>query len=87
LGSNTFVEKIRPRLETTETVTEVPKRQRRLHRPALQQFLAKRGTRTARDQAIAKAYLQHGYTLSEIGRAVDLHYATVSRIVKAREEM
>jgi REP element-mobilizing transposase RayT len=87
LGSDTFVEKIRPRLETTETVTEVPKRQRRLHRPALQHLLAKRGTRTARNQAIAKAYLQHGYTLSEIGRAVDLHYATVSRIVKAREEM
>ncbi len=36
---------------------------------------------------MSSAYLEHGYTLSEIGREVGLHYATVSRIIKAMEEM
>lgn len=87
LGSEAFVKKLRPRLADTEALAEVPKRQRRLHRPDLKQILAKPGTKAARDQAIAKAYLEHGYTLSEIGRAVHLHYASVSRIIKSREGM
>jgi DNA-binding MarR family transcriptional regulator len=34
-----------------------------------------------------RVYLQHGYSLVEIGREAGLHYATVSRIVKAIGEM
>ena len=34
---------------------------------------------------LAQAYLKHGYTLSEIGRAVGLHYAAISRIIAASE--
>jgi DNA-binding MarR family transcriptional regulator len=41
----------------------------------------------ARNEALARAYLQHGYTLVEIDREAELHYATASRIIKAMEEM
>jgi len=41
-------------------------------------------TLAARNKALARAYLEYGYTLAEIGREADLHYATVSRIIKAR---
>jgi DNA-binding MarR family transcriptional regulator len=68
-------------------VAEIPKRQRRLYRPALKTLLAGVNSKTARNKALARAYLQHGYTLIEIGRAAGLHYATVSRIIKAMEEM
>lgn len=87
LGSETFVEKIRPLLQATDILVEIPKRQRRLHRPGLQKLLAELDSKETRDRAMASAYLEHGYTLTEIGRVVGLHYATVSRIIKAREEM
>lgn len=87
LGSETFVEKIRPLLQATDILVEIPKRQRRLHRPELQKLLAELDSKETRDRAMASAYLEHGYTLTEIGRVVGLHYATVSRIIKAREEM
>ncbi len=35
-----------------------------------------------RDAAISKTYGEHGYTLSQIGDFLGLHYAAVSRIVK-----
>lgn len=31
------------------------------------------------DEVIRRAHLDHGYSLTEIGRAVGLHYATISR--------
>jgi|CXWL01.1.fsa_nt_gi DNA-binding IclR family transcriptional regulator len=34
---------------------------------------------------MALAYLEHHSTLTEIGRAAGLHYATVRRIINARE--
>lgn len=85
LGSESFVEKILPQLKATETVAEIPKRQRRLHRPVLKKLLAGLDSKEARDRALTSAYLEHGYTLTEIGREAGLHYATVSRIIKARE--
>lgn len=85
LGSDTFVEKITPSLKSAEAIAEIPIRQRTLHRPPLDQLLGTPKTREARNLAMAKAYLEHGYTLSEIGRKADLHYATVSRIIKALE--
>ena len=87
LGSDAFVEKLAPALGSSELIKEIPKRQRKLHRPALKQLLIAPTTREARDRAMAKAYLGHGYTLSEIGRETGLHYATVSRIIKAVEGM
>ena len=57
------------------------KRQRLLPRPA--RLLAKVDSKAARNAALARAYLEHGYTLTGVGRAVGLHYATVSRIIKA----
>ena len=87
LGSDAFVEKIRPQLKAAEVVAEVPRRQRQLHRPALKKLLAETDSKEARNRVIARAYLEHGYTLTEIGQEVGLHYATVSRIIKALEKM
>ncbi len=86
LGSDAFVEKMIPQLKASEAMTEIPKRQRRVHRPALTKLLAKTDSRQARNRALVSAYLEHGYTLAQIGRTAGLHYATVSRIVKAHEE-
>jgi hypothetical protein len=40
-----------------------------------------RADRVRRNEAIRRAHVDHGYSLSAIGRAVGLHYSTISRIV------
>ena len=87
LGSEAFVETMAPQLKASESVAEIPKRQRRLHRPALKRLFVRVDSKEARNRAMASAYLEHAYTLTEIGREVGLHYATVSRIIKAVEQM
>ena len=84
LGSEAFIERLTPQLEQCST-REIPKRQRLVHRPSLKTLLVGVDSKTARNIAMAHAYLKHGYTLSEISRAVGLHYATISRLIKALE--
>jgi len=86
LGGGAFIEKMAPKLKESSTTAEIPRRQRLLHRPALKMLLAGADSRAARNEALARAYLEHGYTLTEIGRAAGLHYATISRIIKAMEK-
>lgn len=85
LGSEAFIERLAPQLQECASA-EIPKRQRLVHRPSLKTLLAGADSRTKRNAAMAQAYLKHGYTLTEIGRAVGLHYATVSRIIAAMEK-
>ena len=87
LGSEAFVKKVAPQLKASETAAAVSKRQRRGHRPTLKVLLAGVKSKDARNRAIASAYLEHGYTLADIAHAVGLHYATISRLVKASEQM
>ena len=87
LGSQAFIEKVTPQLKARESVIEIPKRQRRVHRPALKELLANVKNKDDRNRAMTRAYLVHGYTLAEISREVGLHYATISRLVKAGEKI
>ena len=87
LGGETFVEKLAPALDAIVDLQEIPKRQRQLHRPTLRSVLVTSGSRRARNQSMAKAYLKHGFTLAQIGQAAGLHYATVSRIIQKLGKM
>ena len=69
----------------SETVVEIAKRQRRLHRPSLKTLFIGVDSKQARNAAMTSAYLEHAYTLAEVGRAAGLHYATVSRIDNAKK--
>jgi hypothetical protein len=85
LGSEAFIERLAPLHQECSTA-EIPQRQRVVHRPSLKALLAGADSRTARNDALARAYLTHGYTLTEIGQAVGLHYAPISRIITAMEK-
>jgi hypothetical protein len=85
LGSEAFIERLAPLLQECSTA-EIPKRQRVVHRPSLKALLAGADSRTARNEAMARAYLIHGYRLTEIGQAVGLHDATISRIITTLEK-
>jgi len=86
LGARAFVEGLRPRLTATRRLHEVPRVQRYADRPALTTlFRDSQGlTKATRDRLIATAHVDYGYSLSAIGRALGLHYTTVSKIVKAQ---
>lgn len=86
LGGEAFIKRMSPLLREQAAVREVPKRQRLAHRPSLKQLFSDMETRADRNEAIAQAYLKYGYTQAGIASALDLHYATVSRIIKMMED-
>ena len=85
LGSNEFIGKLRPALKDKSKVMEIPKEQRLASRPSLEELFpsGKEAKKEERNVTIQKAYFNHGYTLSEIGRHLGLHYATIGRIIRA----
>ena len=84
LGSDGFVEKMRPLLEERSDVLEVPRSQRLLHRPSLKRLFpsAVRADKALRDDAIRKACLELGYTMAATAHEAGVHYSTVSKIIK-----
>lgn len=85
LGSEQFIKRMTPLLEEHVSEREVPKKQRLLHRPTLEQLFAANQGKTVRNNLMAKCYLEYDYTQAEIASALGLHYATVSRIIKMVE--
>ncbi|HJU04715.1 MAG TPA: hypothetical protein VJ692_06135, partial [Nitrospiraceae bacterium] len=83
LGSERFVERLAPGLRDTRSLNEIPRQQRFAARPQLSRLFGARTrtNRARRNAAIRQAHAEYGYSLSEIGRAVGLHYSTISRIV------
>jgi len=83
LGSERFVAKMRPVLRSKAALKEIPRHQRFASRPQIKTALPlnKLHSKSQRDSAIRAAHLRHGYTLSEIGAHLGLHYTTVSKLV------
>ena len=73
----------RPLLAKRAGLKEIPRVQRFANRPELETALArgKLYSKARRDSAIRVAHLKHGYTLSEIGSHLGLHYTTVSKVI------
>jgi REP element-mobilizing transposase RayT len=86
LGEADFVDTHKDLLHDKKTVKELPRNQRYVNRPRLSSLFGKSGKKTQRDQAIYRAYLQHGYTMKSIADHLGIHYTTVSRVIKAQEE-
>ena len=83
LGTEGFAEALTDHVIGKNTVKEIPKEQRLLGRPTLKRLFNQTGKqRTKRDQLIADAVYQHGYSQIEVARHLDLHYSTISRLVK-----
>jgi len=84
LGSEVFVEKMRPLLEQKDELREIPRAQRLLHRTELKRMFTKavQDDKVLRDEAIRKAFLEFGYSMAAIARHAGVHYSTVSKIIK-----
>ncbi len=64
------------------TSVEIPRRERLVARPKLEELMLGIEDKTERNERVYKAVRVYGYTLKEVAHASGLHYSTVSVIVK-----
>ncbi len=84
LGVEGFAEGLRHHVTGKRKIREIPKGQRYAGRPALAKlFSQSTRKKQSRDQLIAKAIAEHGYSQMELANHLDLHYSTISRIITA----
>lgn len=85
LADTLFIEAVKTTLP--EIPTEIPHFQRWAERPSLADIFGGevQADRTSRNKAIHVAHVNHHYTLKEIAKHLDIHYATVSKAVKRAE--
>ena len=79
MGDAGFAEVLGEKIGTRRSAdAEIPCLQRRAFAPPLARFVVM----PARNSAIVQAYATGCYSMKEIAQAFNIHYATVSRIVK-----
>ena len=85
LGSEEFVTSLKSIFLDKEKVSEIPKHQRKLCRPSLNELFDKttQQSKPKRNETIRIAIFEYGYTQSELSNFLGLHYSTVSRLLKA----
>jgi len=81
LGSESFIKKMQTEIEKKPNLLEIPRAQRR----ALARELADYANTYERDDAVALAYLSGHHTMAAVANHFDVHYTTVSRLVKKYE--
>jgi REP element-mobilizing transposase RayT len=81
LGSEAFIAKMQKLVDKKPLLTEIPRAQRR----ALARSLSEYAGTYPRNEAIARSYLSGEHTMAAIAQHFDVHYTTVSRLVKAYE--
>lgn len=85
LGSAAFVKKMKQRLLNKPDVKRGKKQPRR---PSLNSLfpLKVRKENALRNQAIQHAYQDYGYTMAAIADAAQIHFSTVSKVIKSGEQ-
>ena len=83
LGTENFVQKIRSLLEDEDALAEIPRVQRQIGRPMLEDLFPEgvRLPKKERNRLICLAHGEHGYTMKEIACWLGVHYTTISKIV------
>jgi len=80
LGSDTFVEKIKPLLHEASTDPGMPSHYATAARPALADLLKDAASKKLRNRQIHQAVRTHRYTLQQVADHLGLHYSTISVI-------
>jgi hypothetical protein len=79
LGNDAFVDKMQRKMTDHVNLQEVPSSQVRQVAKPLSYY---QSLSTNRDEVVYLAYQSGGYKMNEIGRYFDLHYSSVSKIIK-----
>lgn len=86
LGEETFIERYKKLLHGKEQIKEIPRIQRYLNRPKLEDLFSKEDKKKERDKNIYTAHVRYGYRLNEISKYLGIHYTTVSKVLKNEEK-
>ena len=79
LGDENFVEEMEAKIDKDRDLTEVPSSQRRAKARALTEYET---MYEGRNKSILAAYKSGGYTMKAIADHFNLHYSSVSKIIK-----
>jgi REP element-mobilizing transposase RayT len=82
LGTDDFVDKLKPLLSDYQTLREVPRRERLATRPRLEELFSDVTEKAERDRRIHDAVRAHEYTLQAVADFLGLHSSTISTIAK-----
>ena len=85
LGGGRFIDSIRGMIEERKETHEVVRNERLVGRPELSEIfneVQESDDIAQRNRLIHKTHIRYGYTLSEIGKYLGIHYSTVSKAVK-----
>ena len=87
LGSENFLDVVKPLLDNYQQDNEYPIYQRKAARPTLKELFAniKIDDKCERNGKIYEAVHVYGYTQTEVARFLGLHYSTVSVILKQKD--
>jgi len=85
-GGSDFVADIQSRLSEAKEIGEFPRAQRFAGRPPIETLFSKQKIqdKKARNKQIETAHMQYGYTLKEIADHLEIHYTTVSKVLRSK---
>jgi putative transposase len=87
LGVEGFAEGLRHLVTEKQQIREIPAGQRFAGRPTLEKLFGQRSSgKSRRDQLIARAVSEFGYSQMEVASFLKLHYSTISRILVSTPE-
>lgn len=84
LGDEHFLKEMQKAMDQQADLSEIPRAQRRPPAKSLQFYEEKYHDR---EQGIVEAYQAGDYTMKDIARFFNVHYSTVSRIIKKAESV
>ena len=89
LGTEGFVERLIDYVRHHEAIPEIPKAQRYLTRPSLEQLFSGRSLKDLgkRNEKIEEAVEKYGYTQREVADYLGLYFTSISRIMRERKGM
>jgi DNA-directed RNA polymerase specialized sigma24 family protein len=82
LGRERFVDDLKPLLQERAPTKEIPRKERLVTRPGLEELFGGIKNKPDRNERIYQAVRVYGYTLKEVADLLGLYYSTVSVIAK-----
>lgn len=88
LGGEGFIGKFKDLLSKKEDIREIPRLQRYMLRPPIKDLFKREKilNKHARNVVIYDAHKKYGYTLKEIADYLGIHYTSVSKVIKMKED-
>lgn len=86
LGEDDFVEGLLPHIKRHQNIPEIPKSHRYVNRPGLERIFTENVIldKGKRDAKIIDAVEKYGYTQQQIAAHLNLHYSTISNLVRGK---